>query len=1408
MAQHELLVKLGLQSDSFSRNLKNVNNQLKLTDAEFKKLESSTKNFGSSQKDLSKKLESLKKTKEQLTAKTILYNNKIKETNEKIFDATVKHESLTNKLAKERDKLQELEATTGKTNAKYKKQKEKVEKLQQQYDKSTRNLENFNLSLQRHEIELAKTETEINKLDRAIKDLSFQKATLHLDQLGQKLESTSKKFDVLSQKLGAAGRTLTAGVTAPIIGAGATVIKFGAEFDASMSKVSAASRASGDELKALEMKAREMGKATSFTAKEAADGLSYMALAGWDTKEMLTGIEPVLRLAEAGGKDLAETSDLVTDSMSSLGLTTDDLAGYLDKVALSSSISNAEIDQMLRAYNQVGGSLSRFNVPLEESGALLGVLSNRGLKAEQAGRALSSIMINLIKPTGDSAKALADLNVSAYDSKGKFKGVEVVLKELAAELNKTENGVAKYTDKQKDMFLSMIGGKTQIRTLDALLAGVTETTESGKTEFQELREELINSEGALEEMSKTMKDNLMGDWEKFTSMVGELALTINDILRPKLREIVQGMTELVEKFVNLDQGTKETIIKMALMAAAVGPALLAFSGFAKVISILTGGVSTAISMFLKIGKTIGDVFYLVKGGIGPWSALSTVIAGFPAIVALVVAALAGVAAAFGENEAWLARIQEKWGLLGVIIGGVCESIAGIVQMTVGNIAIGLGTLGKVILKAVTFQWDEIDDVVREGASKVAQNSNKAWDNMTMSSTAAITKMRNMSSDELQGLVDDMQFILDKLPNVTFDSAERSARLFTEQFKNLDNDAIAILSSTSNSMNMLFRGIHENMSNDEAVAQYTKNLESLARTGGVNADQLRAEIEKSLNLINNNMVDSGDRLAREAESAMEQFGLIASQGVDKAAGQIANHLSMLSETSINNLKGMGVQWGLVFDGIKTDGTMSVEDMARKIEMNILQMAQKNPNYIKNLQEEFKTYFDKLPKDAQDNMLALQEAVEEGAQGAVDKSAGKGKLIEENLEFDATTNAKEELNNVQVAFNESGEPIVQAAANAGSKAEEGWKQGLEGLDQATAEKLYAQATNIAENGEISKQAMSNNAVGSIEQFITTWDANSGRINDSVNATFDNINRLTLLKWGNTTKGLSEVNRWLGIVSEKAVSTKGALTPLTALKWGNTTNGLSEVNRWLGNVTQKANVANNALTPLTALKWGNTTKGLSEVNKWLTTVTTTSNTTTMALKAIVAVTYGAVTKGLSEVDRWLNSIRASASSVRTMLVNMASVRFGGLTSSLSEVNRWLTTVSRTASSTRSSLNSVAKAKASVRMIEPVAEADKIPILSQEDFDLSKYDLRSASLKSRSNPLIDLASNKNNSTLNEVKILSMLEAIVNQNKAIVSRLEKTSSNNTLLNVENFNNYGPDNIEDLANELARYCKRNRMFNF
>lgn len=1367
MAQHELLVKLGLQSESFTRNIRNVNNQLKLTEAEFKKLETSTKNFGNSQKDLEAKLKSLKTTKEQLTAKTLLYKNKIEELNTKIKDAEIKHEGLAKKLENEKSKLSELEATQGKNSKAYKEQSKVVKDLQQEYDKSKKNIENFNLSLQKNKIDLANTETALNKVKNAISELNFEKATFGLTQFSNKLSSISKGLDVVSQKFGAAGRTLSTSITAPIALAGSSIVKFGAEFSTSMSEVKALSGATGEDFKELESKAREMGKATSFTAKEAADGLGYMALAGWNTREMLEGIEPVLRLAEAGNLDLATTSDLVTDSMSSLGLTTADLSKYLDIVATSSANSNTKVDQMLRTYNQVGGTFKRLNVPLEESAALIGVLANRGLKAEQAGRSVSSLLINLTGGSTSAAKALKELGVNAYDSNGKFKGIEKVLLELHGELNKVENGTRKYTDAQKNMYLSMIGGKTQIRTLDAMLNGVAETTANGTTEFQELKEELLNSEGALAKMADTMKDNLQGDWEKFTSMVGELKLKLFDLVEGPLRKFVQSLTNLTEKFVNLDSDSQKFIIKTALIAASIGPVLLAVSGLTKGLSLMTGGLSLVISGFINFGKTIFDIAGGVRSGMSLFSAMSATIAGLPAILGIAAAAFVGITAAIGENEFILAKLQEKWGTFGTVISRVCETISGIVQYSIGNILIILGTLGKVISKAITLQWDEIDDVMREGASKLAQNTEKATYNMAGASTKAIKLIRQSTSTEMQGLVSDCKFILDELPGVTYDTAGTMAEKFATGLSHLDNNSISILKSTSDTMLMLFRGISEGMDNEAAVAQYTKNLESLARTGGVSASELQREIEKTLNLINDNMADSGDRFAREAEVAMDKFGSVASQGVEKAAGDIASHLAGLDATTMDSLKGMGNNWSLIFKNIVNDGTISVEGMAITIEDNIRRMAKNNPKFVQQLREEMKLYFDKIPEDAETNMLSLENAISNGSESAKSAASGTGKDIEKELQFEAKQLAEEELGGMQETFDSYGDPIEQSASNLGSQAAKGYEEGLSGLDTTTTNKLQEQTANIQNNGENSKAAMRENAVGSIEGFIETWDANSGRINESVNATFDNINRLTLLKWGNTTKGLSEVNKWLGTVANKSITTYSAISKLTSLKWGNTTRGLSEVNKWLGTVSTSSNSTKAAITPLTALKWGNTTKGLSEVNKWLGTVATSSKTTKVAIEAITKISFVPTTKGLSEINKWLGTVKNSASSAASYLRSISNVSFGGVTKGLSEVNRWLGTVASKASSARAAISSVstarvrtasldsdiAQAYARVNVVQPEPTLYRYRTSYGEDF-ISRI-LPNA--KNSSNSISNETNNNNNDSL-VTAIFALIDAISNK--------------------------------------------------
>ena len=1231
MAQHELLVKLGLQSDSFTRNIKNVNNQLKLTEAEFKKLETGTTNFGNSQKDLEAKLTKLKTTKEQLTAKTVLYKNKITELNTKIKEAQEKHEGIAKSLENEKKKLSELETTQGKNSKAYKEQKKAVSDVQQEYDKSKKSIENFNLSLQKHKIDLANTETEINKLDSALANLSFEKATFGINQLGSKLTSLSGKLDTMSQKMGAIGGTLTASVTTPLVLAGKSVVQFGAEFTASMSKVQALSGATGTKLESLEKKAREMGKATSFSAKEAADGLGYMALAGWDTEEMLKGIEPVLRLAEAGNLDLATTSDLVTDSMSSLGLEVEDLSEYLDKVAKASSKSNTDIDQLLRTYNQVGGTFQRLNVPLEESAALIGILANRGMKAEQAGRATSSLFINLTGGSKTAAKALDALGLTAYDSKGKFKGVEEVLVELHNELYKVENGTRKYTDAQVDSYLAMIGGKTQIRTLDAMLNGVAETTEDGTTEFQALKKEIINSNGALSDMAEIMKDNVQGDWEKFTSMVGELKLKINDLVEGSVRKLLQNLTNLTEKFINLDEDTQKFILKIAGIAAAIGPALLAISGITKGLSLLTGGIGSAITGVLGFAKNIKGVISLVKGGSSVFSALTATFAGFPAVIGIAAAALVAITATIGDNERMLASLQEKWGAFGTFLGGICEFISGAVKMSLGNLLTTLGGIGKGIVAVISGKWNQIDDIVRETNAKVQTNTAEAWSNMKLESTRALTDIRNMTERDMEGVSKAFEGALKTLPNVTRDNLNETGEQFANLFKsasgnilNLSDTSIKILRGTSDTMATLFSGIKGNMDIEEAGVKFTQNMEAMLRSGEINLADLEREFASAGDLIADNMANSLERVKNKTNEILKELGDIARDGLEPVSADIVSIVDGMSTETMRTLRGMGSNWSQLFKGISTDGSMHTLDMKNQILENMESLGLNTP--------------EKLATFKQALITELEAAETAASQEGAEIGAG------------ITNSITDGLNNNQEATKQE---VKNTTTEIAKGATEGMTEGLADLPQAVHDELSKAGVTINAQGQVIVEDMAKKGGEAGKAYVNKLDKELPQLSGVSNKIQKTLAGIDSVRLGNVTKQLSEVNRWLGVVGTTSLQTKNNINHLTALKWGNTTKGLSEVNRWLGIVATSSSSTHTAINPLTLLKWGNTTKGLSEVNKWLGTVKNSASSAGSYLRSMTNVSFGGVTKGLSEVNKWLNTVKGNASSARTAISSVSKAR-----------------------------------------------------------------------------------------------------------------------------------------------------------
>lgn len=425
-----------------------------------------------------------------------------------------------------------------------------------------------------------------------IADLFYSVRGEGFDQLESKINKTSKK-------LAGWGVAFSAGVTTPILAMGTGIIKTTMTFDEEMSRAKAVTGETGEGFDTLRNLALEMGASTSKSATEAAQAISYMGLAGWDLTQIQEGLEPVLRTSEAGMMDLGTTSDLVTDSMSALGIGTEDLGRYLDIAAKAQNTSNQSMEQFLNAMVTAGGTFKMFNIPLEESGALLGILANRGFKGSEAGNALTSVFANLTSGTGQAGKAMKKLGIEVYDGQGKFRGATTILKEM----NEKFDGM---TEAQRNTYIQMIGGKTRTKELNALLNGTSE-------ELDNLTDGLYNSDGALSEMAKTMKDNFSGQVTSLLSRLEGIAISIGDRLTPYLRLAAEWVQKLADWFYQLSNPIKDAIIVIGLIAAAIGPLLLGFSSIVAAIGFVAGAFSTVAAVIGSISAPVAIAVVAIVG---------------------------------------------------------------------------------------------------------------------------------------------------------------------------------------------------------------------------------------------------------------------------------------------------------------------------------------------------------------------------------------------------------------------------------------------------------------------------------------------------------------------------------------------------------------------------------------------------------------------------------------------------------------------------------------------------------------------------------------------------------------------------------------------------------------------------
>lgn len=580
--------------------------------------------------------------------------------------------------------------------------KQKADLLKKSIEETKKKQEALNEVLRKVDSgEIEMTEEEYRNLQReiALTDQKLKTLTDQQKEFGsvgaQKIAQVGEKMKDIGGKVEGVGKKFLP-VTTAIGGIGAVAIKTTADFDASMSNVSAISGATGKDLEALRSKAREMGAQTKFSASESADAMSYMAMAGWKTNDMLDGIAGVMDLASASGEDLSKTSDILTDGLTAFGLSAKDSGRMADVMASASSNANTNVSLLGESYKYCASTAGAMGYSLEDITESLGLMANAGVKGSMAGTSLKTAMINLAKPTNAMQQAMDKYGISITKSDGSMKSWNEVVDNLRSSLG----GLS---ESEKTSAVATIFGKEAT-------AGMLSVINAGPKDVEKLNTAIKNSSGCAKEMADTMNNNLSGQLTILKSQLEELAISFGEMLMPMIRGVVSAIQGFVDKLNSMSQGQRQVILVILAVVASIGPLLIAI---AKVI----GAVGTIMTWAPRIVTAVNGI---IAGAKALWAVLMA--NPIVLIVGLIAGLVAGLIYAYNHCEKFREIVNNAFNAVKEVVSNVVSALVTFFTETIPNAFTTLKSNVSSILNSIKTVfvtiWDGIKTVVSTAVNAI------------------------------------------------------------------------------------------------------------------------------------------------------------------------------------------------------------------------------------------------------------------------------------------------------------------------------------------------------------------------------------------------------------------------------------------------------------------------------------------------------------------------------------------------------------------------------------------------------------------------------------------------------------------------------------------------------------------
>lgn len=554
---------------SINKSVTSLKSELNLIKAQYdgnqNSMEALTKKGEVLNKILEQQKQKVEATKQGLENVTRAYESggkKIQEVEKACSAQEEKLEELNKSYQQARQKLEELEKANGSSSDAVKKQQEAVKKLEEE-------LNDQNTAVTKAKTELSRCQTEYQRTGNKVEDWKTKLNTAeaqvikannavaenarYMDEAAASADKCAKSIDEYGKAVKgpamatidkkdawfAAGAAKAVDVEVNALGqvgdaakqAAQYAVNVGSSFEAGMSEVAAISGATGSQLEKLTQKAKELGSSTKFSATEAASAFTNMSLAGWSVDQSLAGIDGVLQLAAASGMDLADASQAVTDNISAFNLQASDASRIADMMAFAQANSSTTAAELAQSYKNCAANMHSAGQDIETTTSMLEIMANNGLRGAEAGTALAAMMRDMTSKMEDGSIAIGDTNVKVMDSKGNFRDMTDILKDV----EKATGGMG---DAEKQAALLSTFTADSIKGLNMILSTGVDTT-------AEYEEKLRSCSGAAEDVADVMQDNLKGKMTELESATEGLGIAAYEYVSGPLANTAEGLTTVI-----------------------------------------------------------------------------------------------------------------------------------------------------------------------------------------------------------------------------------------------------------------------------------------------------------------------------------------------------------------------------------------------------------------------------------------------------------------------------------------------------------------------------------------------------------------------------------------------------------------------------------------------------------------------------------------------------------------------------------------------------------------------------------------------------------------------------------------------------------------------------------------------